>query len=194
MGRLGEQRYNLLFNNCEHFAHWCKTGRHRSNQVEDWIHTGSLGALALGQFVPRGPDHRGAGAAAPGSQPRSATAGARVGNWPCAASNSSMPCGGAAAAVGGRAGQSRTALGGRLRRPGGGRRPQRSVHQAAAGGPEAWPTSWPRWRSWRPGSSGCWNRERSPEADARRGRLISRRGGNPPPSASRQGDRSCPRR
>ena len=52
MGRLGEQRYNLLFNNCEHFAHWCKTGRHRSNQVEDWIHTGSLGALALGQFLP----------------------------------------------------------------------------------------------------------------------------------------------
>jgi hypothetical protein len=52
MGRLGEQRYNLLFNNCEHFAHWCKTGRHRSSQVEDWLHTGSLGALALGQFVP----------------------------------------------------------------------------------------------------------------------------------------------
>ncbi len=52
MGRIGEQRYNLLFNNCEHFAHWCKTGRHRSAQVEDWLHTGSLGALALGQFVP----------------------------------------------------------------------------------------------------------------------------------------------
>jgi hypothetical protein len=52
MGRLGEERYNLLFNNCEHFAHWCKTGRHRSSQVEDWLHTGSLGALALGQFVP----------------------------------------------------------------------------------------------------------------------------------------------
>lgn len=52
MGRLGEQNYNLLFNNCEHFAHWCKTGRHRSSQVEDWLHTGSLGALALGQFVP----------------------------------------------------------------------------------------------------------------------------------------------
>ncbi|MCX5966242.1 MAG: lecithin retinol acyltransferase family protein [Cyanobacteria bacterium] len=52
MGRLGEQRYNLLFNNCEHFAHWCKTGRHRSSQVEDWLHTGSLGALALGQFMP----------------------------------------------------------------------------------------------------------------------------------------------
>lgn len=52
MGRLGEQRYNLLFNNCEHFAHWCKTGRHRSSQIEDWLHTGSLGALALGQFMP----------------------------------------------------------------------------------------------------------------------------------------------
>lgn len=52
LSRLGEQNYNLLFNNCEHFAHWCKTGRHRSNQVEDWLHTGSLGALAIGQFIP----------------------------------------------------------------------------------------------------------------------------------------------
>ena len=52
MGRLGEQNYNLLFNNCEHFAHWCKTGRHRSAQVEDWLHTSSLGALAFGQFMP----------------------------------------------------------------------------------------------------------------------------------------------
>ena len=50
--RLGEQSYNLLFNNCEHFAHWCKTGRHRSAQVEDWLHTGSLGALAFGQVLP----------------------------------------------------------------------------------------------------------------------------------------------
>jgi hypothetical protein len=52
MGRLGEQNYNLLFNNCEHFAIWCKTGRHRSAQVEDWLHTGSLGALAIGQLMP----------------------------------------------------------------------------------------------------------------------------------------------
>ena len=52
MGRLGEQRYNLIFNNCEHFAIWCKTGRHRSAQVEGWLHTGSLGALMLGQLVP----------------------------------------------------------------------------------------------------------------------------------------------
>lgn len=52
MGRLGEQNYNLLFNNCEHFAHWCKTGRHRSAQVEDVLQASSWGALALGQFMP----------------------------------------------------------------------------------------------------------------------------------------------
>ena len=34
MSRIGEQNYNLLFNNCEHFAIWCKTGRHRSTQVD----------------------------------------------------------------------------------------------------------------------------------------------------------------
>ena len=37
MGRLGEQNYNLLFNNCEHFATWSKTGRHRSEQVDSVI-------------------------------------------------------------------------------------------------------------------------------------------------------------
>jgi hypothetical protein len=37
MSRLGEQNYNLLFNNCEHFATWCKTGRHRSVQVDTFI-------------------------------------------------------------------------------------------------------------------------------------------------------------
>ena len=34
MSRIGEQNYNLLFNNCEHFANWCKTGRHRSGQID----------------------------------------------------------------------------------------------------------------------------------------------------------------
>jgi len=51
MGRIGEQRYNLLFNNCEHFAHWCKTGRHRSAQVEEWLQTGSRGAGAVVQAL-----------------------------------------------------------------------------------------------------------------------------------------------
>lgn len=31
--RLGENEYNLAFNNCEHFAHWCCTGTEWSNQV-----------------------------------------------------------------------------------------------------------------------------------------------------------------
>ena len=52
MSRIGEQSYNLLFNNCEHFANWCKTGRYSSAQMEKWIQTGSLGALALGQLLP----------------------------------------------------------------------------------------------------------------------------------------------
>ena len=37
MSRIGEQNYNLLFNNCEHFATWCKTGRHHSNQVQSVV-------------------------------------------------------------------------------------------------------------------------------------------------------------
>ncbi|MFO8039345.1 MAG: lecithin retinol acyltransferase family protein [Sodalinema sp.] len=31
--RLGEREYNLLFNNCEHFATWCKTGISDSKQI-----------------------------------------------------------------------------------------------------------------------------------------------------------------
>ena len=37
MSRIGEQNYNLLFNNCEHFATWCKTGRHRSGQIDSAV-------------------------------------------------------------------------------------------------------------------------------------------------------------
>lgn len=35
--RLGEKHYNLLFNNCEHFATWCKTGMSYSQQVKDFV-------------------------------------------------------------------------------------------------------------------------------------------------------------
>ena len=35
--RLGERKYNLLFNNCEHFATWCKTGVSHSQQVVDFL-------------------------------------------------------------------------------------------------------------------------------------------------------------
>jgi hypothetical protein len=33
--RLGESKYHLIFNNCEHFATWCKTGLHDSEQVKN---------------------------------------------------------------------------------------------------------------------------------------------------------------
>jgi hypothetical protein len=32
--RIGEESYNLLFNNCEHFVLWCKCGKSKSIQVE----------------------------------------------------------------------------------------------------------------------------------------------------------------
>ena len=32
--RIGENRYRLLSNNCEHFAEWCISGRSRSLQVD----------------------------------------------------------------------------------------------------------------------------------------------------------------
>ncbi len=35
--RLGERKYNLLFNNCEHFATWCKTGVSYSQQIKDFV-------------------------------------------------------------------------------------------------------------------------------------------------------------
>ncbi|MEG5159006.1 lecithin retinol acyltransferase family protein [Microcoleus sp. AT3-A2] len=33
-GRLGEKGYDIFSNNCEHFAYWCKTGKYKSEQVE----------------------------------------------------------------------------------------------------------------------------------------------------------------
>lgn len=33
--RLGEKKYNIISNNCEHFVLWCKTGISESHQVED---------------------------------------------------------------------------------------------------------------------------------------------------------------
>ena len=37
INKLGEPDYNLFGNNCEHFAHWCKTGKKISSQVNDAI-------------------------------------------------------------------------------------------------------------------------------------------------------------
>ena len=46
--RLGEKQYDLFFNNCEHFANWCKTGRSECLQLENF---GSIaGGLRAGQI------------------------------------------------------------------------------------------------------------------------------------------------
>ena len=33
---VGEQKYHILWNNCEHFVNWCRTGKRESPQV-DWF-------------------------------------------------------------------------------------------------------------------------------------------------------------
>jgi hypothetical protein len=43
--RLGERKYNLIFNNCEHFASWCKTGHSRCGQGEKALNTGTKAAI-----------------------------------------------------------------------------------------------------------------------------------------------------
>lgn len=43
---LGEDNYNFLFNNCEHFACWCVTGEKRSEQVRAVMHQTSNAALS----------------------------------------------------------------------------------------------------------------------------------------------------
>ena len=42
----GKGEYNLVFNNCEHFAYWCKYGRKVSKQVNNAL--GTTAAVAVG--------------------------------------------------------------------------------------------------------------------------------------------------
>lgn len=35
--RIGEKRYHLLTNNCEHFCEWCLRAEPRSYQVDEWF-------------------------------------------------------------------------------------------------------------------------------------------------------------
>lgn len=47
LDRVGEDDYNLVFNNCEHFANWCITGQAKSYQVREVaIETTALAAVA----------------------------------------------------------------------------------------------------------------------------------------------------
>lgn len=36
--------YNLVFNNCEHFASWCASGEERSRQVESAVQSAAVAA------------------------------------------------------------------------------------------------------------------------------------------------------
>ena len=49
-------RRALIWNNCEHFARWCKTGEHESEQVN--VAVGGAGSASTAVTVRRGFDHR----------------------------------------------------------------------------------------------------------------------------------------
>ncbi len=51
--RLGENRYNVLTNNCEHFCEWCVRGEHRSYQVDEIIMRCSRAWRGLGEVLDR---------------------------------------------------------------------------------------------------------------------------------------------
>ena len=46
LGRIGEDQYHVIFNNCEHFAHWAVTGERRSLQVSRALAAAALVAVA----------------------------------------------------------------------------------------------------------------------------------------------------
>jgi hypothetical protein len=48
LSRLGNDNYNVIFNNCEHFCHWCINDENRSQQVNNAALTTSTG-LAVAQ-------------------------------------------------------------------------------------------------------------------------------------------------
>ena len=51
LDRVGEDDYNLVFNNCEHFANWCITGQAKSYQVREVaIEAAALAAVAALAF------------------------------------------------------------------------------------------------------------------------------------------------
>ena len=59
MNELNRSNYNLFNNNCEHFAHWCKTGRKASEQINNAIGGGmalvggvAVAGLGAGAFAP----------------------------------------------------------------------------------------------------------------------------------------------
>lgn len=79
--RLGEDGYSLFGNNCEHFAHWCKTGTAKSEQVKDVASTGAAGAGSTAATAAGLGIISGAGAAAGFSGPAMLSGLAAVGSF-----------------------------------------------------------------------------------------------------------------
>ena len=56
---IGENKYNLFTNNCEHFARWCKAGQKHSVQVKTFVNrirrtlatAGNLGAIGINVLI-----------------------------------------------------------------------------------------------------------------------------------------------
>jgi Lecithin retinol acyltransferase len=81
---IGESRYHLVWNNCEHFARWCVTGKLKSSQVEGVEALGAVVAAStaaaaggIGVITAVGEV---AGLSGPGIMSGLATAGAAVGS------------------------------------------------------------------------------------------------------------------
>ena len=51
--RIGEDRYRIWTNNCEHFCEWCLRGEHRSYQVEAWVTRARRALRAAIRYVAR---------------------------------------------------------------------------------------------------------------------------------------------
>lgn len=45
--RLGENKYNVAINNCEHFVTWCITGAHSSAQVNNLVSSAAYAAIGV---------------------------------------------------------------------------------------------------------------------------------------------------
>jgi hypothetical protein len=52
--RLGEGRYHVIFNNCEHFASWCASGARRSRQAHRGLQVASGVVLTAGVLAAAG--------------------------------------------------------------------------------------------------------------------------------------------
>jgi hypothetical protein len=65
--RLGENRYAILRNNCEHFSEWCVQGEARSSQVDGILMLGALVRTIYTSFgLMRGSDQQDARGACEG--------------------------------------------------------------------------------------------------------------------------------